>query len=65
MKQKGWKLESVGTYLRADGMTFPLLDGGGYDNDELMSCHVRDIEPDGDWMTNLSADDLKIVGDIK
>jgi hypothetical protein len=42
-----------------------LLDGGGYDNDEIVSCHVRDIEPDGDWMTNLSADDLKIVGDIK
>lgn len=61
---KGYKLESVGTYLRADGMTYPLTDDGGYDDDELMSCHIRDIEPDGDWMTNLSDDDRKIVESV-
>lgn len=54
-------LDSVGTYLRADGMTYPLLAGGGYDDDELMACHVCDIELGGDWMTALSADDRKIV----
>ena len=58
---KGYKLESVGTYLRADGMTYPLTDDGGYDDDELMSCHIRDMVLDGDWMTNLSDDDRKIV----
>jgi len=57
----GTELESVGTYLRADGMTYPLLASGGYDDDDLMACHLRDIEPDGEWMTNLSADDLKTV----
>ena len=58
---KGYKLESVGTYLRADGMTYPLTDDGGFDDDELMSCHIRDMVLDGDWMTNLSVNDRQAV----
>ena len=70
---KGYKLESVGTYLRADGMTYPLgrwdstiaitsAVDGSYDPDNGTS--VFDIEPDGDWMTNLSDDDRKIVESV-
>jgi len=45
-------LESVGTVLDTDGMTYPMLAGGGYDHDN--GIHIDDIEPDGDWMTALS-----------
>ena len=58
---KGYKLESVGTYLRADGRTYPLTDDGGFDDDELISCHIRDMVLDGDWMTNLSVHDRQAV----
>jgi hypothetical protein len=57
----GKELESVGTWIQIDGMTYPLLATGGYDDDELKGCHVCDIEVGGDWMTNLSDDDRKTV----
>ena len=57
---KGYALESVGTYLTADGMTHPLTIDGGYDDDELMSCQLRDIEPDGDWMDSLSLERIPL-----
>ena len=62
---KGYALQSVGTYLTADGMTHPLTIDGGYDDDELMSCHLQDIVPDGDWATSLSPADRKIVEAVK
>ena len=34
---------------------------GGYDDDEGGAHHIRDTEPDGDWMTSLSDDDRKTV----
>ena len=71
----GKKLESVGAWIQiTNGMVYPLLANGGtqvtmngmvyplpFDINDTMSCHVRDIEPDGDWMTSLSDDDRKIV----
>jgi hypothetical protein len=57
----GYRLESVGTYMRADGWCFPMTIDGGYDDDEGGAHHIRDTEPDGDWMTSLSDDDRKTV----
>ena len=53
------RLESVGTVIDVDGMTYPMLAGGGYDADE--GVHVSDIETGGDWMTNLSDADWSVV----
>ena len=53
------RLESVGTVIDVDGMTYPMLAGGGYDADE--GVHVGDIEHDGDWMNNLSDPDWSTV----
>ena len=65
-EMKSYELESVGTVVFENGMTYPMLVGGGYDADA--GTHVGDIEHDGDWMTNLSDDDYAslavIVGDI-
>ena len=68
---KGYVLESVGTYLRADGMTYPLgIDSDGFpywisDNDDVDAAtdgvHIYDIEPDGDWVTSLSDEDRHTV----
>jgi hypothetical protein len=65
---KGYKLESVGTYLRADGMTYPLTidgwNGHGYDDDEGTAFHILDIDPNDEgheWWQSLSDDDRKIV----
>ena len=52
-------LESVGTVLDSNGMTYPMLEGGGYDADA--GIHLRDIEEDGDWMNNLSDTDWSVV----
>jgi hypothetical protein len=52
-------LESVGTGLDKDGMTYPMLEGGGYDYGN--GIHLDDIEPDGDWMQALNeADKIRI-----
>ena len=59
--EHGYQLESVGTYLRGDGMAYPMTIDGGYDDDEGGAHNIRDTEPDGDWMTSLSDDDRKIV----
>ena len=53
------RLESVGTVIDVDGMTYPMLAGGGYDADA--GVHVSDIETGGDWMTNLSDADWSVV----
>jgi len=56
---EGTALESVGTYLTVDGMTYPLLVDGSYDT--ANGVHLLDIEPDGDWANSLSDEDRKIV----
>ena len=53
------RLESVGTVIDVDGVTYPMLAGGGYDPDE--GVHVDEIEEDGDWMNNLSDADRSFV----
>jgi len=53
------RLESVGTVIDVDGMTYPMLVGGGYDADA--GTHVSDIETGGDWMNNLSDTDWSTV----
>jgi hypothetical protein len=76
IEEQCWALDSVGSYLRPDGMVFPLPALGGADDDsdihllqyhatncpcESMGVHLRDIEPDGDWMHNLSDADREII----
>ena len=52
-------LESVGTGIDQDGMTYPMLESGGYDYGN--GIHLDDIEPDGDWMNALDeADKIRI-----
>ena len=55
------ELVSVGTYLRGDGMTFPMNADGSTNIYEEEGVHVCDIEPDEDWMTTLSDADRAIV----
>lgn len=56
-------LESVGTGIDTDGMTYTMLEGGGYDYGN--AHHVADIEPDGDWMNALSTKDRQVVKQIQ
>jgi len=55
------ELVSVGTYIRNDGMTFPMNADGSTNIYEEEGVHVCDIEPDEDWMTTLSDADRAIV----
>jgi len=48
-------LESVGTVVDNTGMTYPMLENGGYDADA--GIHLRDIEWDGEWIESLSGKD--------
>ena len=72
----GKELESVGTYLQIDGMTYPMNADGPWSGRRPArkmdsyyrkpvwwgyGVHLREIEPDGDWMTNLSDEDRKTV----
>ena len=64
----GWYLNSVGTFLRKDGWTFPMTDnidplGLRYDDDEHMAHHIFNLDDDGEWITSLSTDDARIVKD--
>jgi len=55
------ELVSVGTYIRNDGMTFPMNADGSTNIYEEEGVHVCDIEPDEDWMNALSDADRAIV----
>ena len=57
------KLESVGTVLESDGMTYPMLEGGGYDADQ--GIHLEDIEAVGEWWDNLSDADYDTVMSVR
>ena len=56
-------LESVGTGIDLDGMTYPMLESGGYDYDN--GIHLDDIEPDGDWMLALDEADQGAVDEFR
>ncbi len=61
---KGWSLESVGTYMRADGWCFPMTTDGGHDDNEEMAIHIRDCDPEDEgheWWQSLSDDDRNTV----
>ena len=65
---KGYALESVGTYIRADGWCFPMTIDGGYHDDELVAIHIRDCDPEDEgyeWWQNLSPEDRKIAEEAK
>ena len=53
------RLESVGTVLDNDGMTYPMLVDGSYDVNA--GEHLDDIPLDSDWMKNLSESDWGVV----
>jgi hypothetical protein len=62
---KGYRLDSVGTFLSLLGMTYPLgTNSEGVPVIVSEGFPLRDIEPDGDWMTNLSDEDRKIVEQV-
>ena len=52
-----YALESVGTVITSDGMTYPMLREGAYDSSN--GVHLSDIESDGDWFNNLSDADRR------
>lgn len=65
---KGYQLESVGTYLTADGWTYPMLvdDDNRYRGyAQWAGSYLLDAVPDGDWMDSLSLEDRKIVEAVK
>ena len=53
-------LESVGTGLDSDGMTYPMLESGGYDYGN--GIHLDDIDPYGEWFLALTEADTIRVG---
>ena len=56
--EKFYTLESVGTIVNDDGMTYPLVEDGWIGHDD--GIHVKDIEF-GDWWDALSIEDTKTV----
>lgn len=55
-------LESVGGGVSADGFVYTADICGGYDWET--GCHLREIEPNGDWFCALSAKDRRVVDAI-
>ena len=62
------RLTSVGCGINSQGMVYPMLGEDvktkltAYDWDN--GIHINDIEPDGDWMIALSAEDRRAVTTI-
>ena len=54
-------LESVGSVIASNGITYPMLVDGGYDEDG--GIHIHDIENE-EWFESLSDEDLDVVGEI-
>jgi hypothetical protein len=52
LKIHTYRLESVGTLLTYDGIAYAIEVDGSIDYSYGM--YLRDIEPDGFWMTSLS-----------
>ena len=57
-----YMLESVGTILTYDGMTYPVEVDGSVDYGQ--GIRLRDIVSDDDWMANLSPDDCRTVDTV-
>ena len=54
-------LDSVGCVIDENGVTYPMLVDGGYDEDG--ACHVNDIENE-EWFDALSQEDIDTIEDI-
>ena len=55
------KLNSVGCVIDENGVTYPMLVDGGYDEDG--GFHVNDIENE-EWFDALSQEDIDTIEDI-
>jgi|TARA_R110000824_G_scaffold199544_1_gene383518 hypothetical protein len=55
------EIESVGSIIDSNGITYPMMVDGGYDKDG--GIHIHDIENE-EWFESLSEKDLEIVGGI-
>ena len=60
---KGFDLESVGTFISLDGTTYASYTDGSIDADS--ACAIDEIEPDGDFMLEMSPNDYSIFERIK
>jgi len=54
-------LNSVGSVIDENGVTYPMLADGGYDIDG--GIHINDIENE-EWFDALSQEDLDIIEDV-
>ena len=54
-------LESVGNVIDENGVTYPMLVDGGFDEDG--ACHIDDIENE-EFFDALSNEDIDIIEDI-
>ena len=54
-------LESVGTGLAKDGMTYPMLVDGGYDYDN--GVHMTEVNEE--WWDRLSGDDTTFLATLR
>ena len=54
-------LDSVGCVIDENGVTYPMLVDGGYDEDG--ACHINDIENE-EFFDALSQEDIDIIEDI-
>ena len=55
------ELESVGCVIDENGVTYPMLVDGGYDEDG--GFHVNDIENE-EWFDALSQEDIDTIEDV-
>ena len=55
------KLNSVGCVIDENGVTYPMLVDGGYDEDG--ACHINDIENE-EFFDALSQEDIDTIEDI-
>ena len=54
-------LDSVGNVIDENGVTYPMLVDGGFDEDA--GCHVNDIENE-EWFDALSQEDIDTIEDV-
>lgn len=54
-------LDSVGCVIDENGVTYPMLVDGGYDEDG--ACHINDIENE-EFFDALSTEDIDTIEDI-
>ena len=58
------KLHSVGCGINSQGMVYTMLASDITPYDWKNGIHINDIEPDGDWMIALSAEDRRAINEM-